>query len=173
MLQTKLGGMAMQVTKAKYVVYVKGCEEDYQKGRFSFAPLLDAQVQELNKQMQGWYVRDYSSYTYEYDDYDDKSHGSDLKYVAVSDMVSCVSGIYSTSDVLGDILINQQGQFVGVIVKIVNEGGNGWNNYRDVSYALLFTDGRVVGKAEKCYSFSGESSSKERTNSYDLVKREN
>lgn len=163
----------MQVTKAKYVVYVKGCEEDYQKGRFSFAPLLDAQVSELNKQMQGWYVRDYSSYTYEYDDYDDKSHGSDLKYVAVSDMVSCVSGIYSTSDVLGDILINQQGKFVGVIVKIVNEGGNGWNNYRDVSYALLFTDGRVVGKAEKCYSFSGESSSKERTNSYDLVKREN
>ena len=49
---------------------------------------------------------------------------------------------------------------------------NGWNNYRDVSYALLFTDGRVVGKAEQCYRFSGESNSKERTNSYDLVKRE-
>lgn len=162
----------MTATKAKYVVYVNGCEEDYQKGRFGFAPLLEGQVQELNKQMQGWYVRDYSSYTYEYDDYDDKSHGSDIKYVAVPDMVSCVSGIYSTSDVLGDILITPDGQFVGVIIKLVDKGGNGWDNYRNVSYALLFTDGRVVGKPKQCYSFSGESSSKESTNEYDLVKKD-
>ncbi len=162
----------MSVTKAKYVVYVSGCEGDYQMGRFAYAPLLQSQQEALKEQMQGWYVMDYSSYTYEYDDYDDKSHGSDIKYVAVPDMTSCVSGSYSTSDVLGDILISQEGNFVGVIIKLVDQGGNGWDNYRNVSYALLFTDGRVVGKAEKCYSFSGESSSKEYTNSYELIKKD-
>ena len=162
----------MTVTKAKYVVYVRGCEEDYQKGRFGFTPLSDEQIANLQQQMQGWYVRDYSSYVIEYDDYDDKSYGSDINYVAVADMVSCVSGMYSSSDVLGDILITPQGEFVGVIIKIVNEGGNGWDNYRNVSYCTLFTDGKVVGKREKSYSFSGASSSKDYSNSYDLVKKE-
>ena len=163
----------MTVTKAKYVVYVKGCEEDYQKGRFGFTTLSDEQIANLQQQMQGWYVCDYSRYEIEYDDYDDKSYGSDINYVAVADMVSCVSGMYSSNDVLGDILITPQGEFVGVIIKIVNQGGNGWDNYRNVSYCMLFTDGKVVGKREKSYSFSGASSSKDYTNSYDLVKKEN
>ena len=162
----------MAVKKAKYVYYTKGCEKAYSEGNFAFATLDQDEIEALQAQMQGWFVRDYSSWRIEYDDYDDVSYGSDSTLVAVPDIVSCTSGMYSSSDVRGDILIDRDNNFVGVILYIVEEGGNGWSNYNRSHYALLFTDGTTYGKAEKSYCFAGESSSKDYTNSYDLVKKE-
>ena len=161
----------MAVKKAKYVYYTKGCEKAFSEGNFGFATLDQDEIEALQAQMQGWFVRDYSSWRIEYDDYDDASYGSDSTLVAVPDIVSCTSGMYSSSDVRGDILIDKNNNFVGVILYIVEEGGNGWSNYNRSHYALLFTDGTNYGKAEKSYSFSGESSSKDYTNTYDLVKK--
>ena len=162
----------MAVKKAKYVYYTKGCENALKNGNYGYAQLDEEEIQALQPELAGWYVCDYSTYCIEYDDYDDVSRGSDINYVAVTDMVSCCSGMYSSSDVLGDILIDTDNHFIGVVLKVTQSGGNGWNNYDRTNYAILYTNGKVDGKAEKEYSFSGESSSKEYTNSYSLVKRE-
>jgi hypothetical protein len=86
-------------------------------------------------------------------------------------MTSCCSRDYGSDDVRGDILV-KDGHFVGVVIFTTEELCSSWSKYRNIYYSLLFIDGKVDGKPIKTYTFSGESSSKDYTNEYSLVKNE-
>ena len=156
--------------KARYVLYSKQMRAAIKAGNFAYIDLSENDEKRLRAEMEGFVVRDSCHYCYEYDDYDDKSSGFTINDVPVAEMISCRSGCYSTDDVLGEILV-ADGHFAGVVLLVEEEGGNGWSNYHRKSYPLLFTDGSVDGQAKKSYSFSGESSSKDVTNDYSLVRK--
>ncbi len=86
-------------------------------------------------------------------------------------MTSRSSGVYSTDDVIGDILV-ENGHFAGVVLQVREQGGSAWTSYDTKNNTILYTDGRVVGKAQSSYSFSGPSSSKDTTDTYTLIKKE-
>ncbi len=106
-------------------------------------------------------------YSYEYDEDDYPSRGSSRKVVPIEKVVSLSSGFYSTDEPRGDCLIIG-GQFVGVVLGVEKKGGNGWSNYFDSWYCVLYTDGRISGENTGEYCFSGESSSKEEEYTYTI-----
>ena len=77
--------------------------------------------------------------------------------------------MYCTDEPQVDCLIIG-GQFVGVVVLIKKVGGNGWSNYAQTNYAVLYTDGRIVGDNTSSYNYSGESSSRDDETTYYLHK---
>ena len=112
-------------------------------------------------------VCNFNCYSYENDVYND-SHSSVKSYgVRVDKLASISSMCYSTNEPQADCLI-MGGQFVGVVVKVVREGGNGWSNYRYENYAVLYTDGRISGSNTASYSFAGEESSRDDERTYTL-----
>ncbi len=159
----------MEKKKAHYVLYSAEQVGSILGGSFKYISLYPEDEEALKNELASWEIVNYMSYCYEYDDYDDKSYGSSTSNVPVSEMISINSGMYSTNDVRGEILV-EDGRFVGVVLIITEEGGSNWSSYRNSHYCILYADGRVEGKAESSYSFYGESSSKESTNSYSLKK---
>ncbi len=110
-------------------------------------------------------------YCEEDDDYDRKYTGTSTKDVPLAEMTSRSSGAYSTDDVIGDILV-ENGHFAGVVLQVREQGGSAWTSYDRKNNTILYTDGRVVGKAQSSYSYSGSSSSKDTTDTYTLIKKE-
>lgn len=110
-------------------------------------------------------------YEYEYDDYDDgPTRSYDSKDVELADLLSLSSPVYSTDAPRADILL-VDGSFAGVILRASSRGGNGWDNYDEWWYCLLYKDGRILGKNKSSYSFSGASSSKDEESTYTLVEK--
>ena len=124
----------------------------------------------LKEEMSEYEVVVDEDYSYEYDEDDHPTYGSDRKVVDVDKVVSLTSGWYSSSDPRGDCLI-VGGHFAGVVLYLENTGGNGWSNYNDKWYAVLYADGRIEGENSCHYSFNGESSSKEYEYEYTLRKK--
>ena len=109
------------------------------------------------------------SYSYENDDYNHSERSTSYYGHQVDKLLSMSSMSYYTDEPRVDCLIINK-EFVGVVLLIKEEGGNGWNNYSYNKYAILYADGKVVGSNESSYSFHGESSSREVSNHYTLHK---
>ncbi len=124
----------------------------------------------IKRQMEKYEILIYNSYCYEYDEDPTPSHGSNLKTIPVEKLISLTSGTYSSDEPRGDILI-LNGFFQGIVVFVERKGGNGWSNYYDSWYCILYADGRIQGKNVSEYNFSGESSSKENEYTYTLKEK--
>ena len=124
----------------------------------------------LQKEAAKYEVCSDNDYSYEYDEDDYPTRGSKRKLFEVEKLVSLSSGCYSTDEVRADILI-VRGHFAGVVVYTERRGGNGWNNYSENGYAVLYKDGRIVGNNVSSYSYSGASSSKDDEYTYTLRKK--
>ena len=109
--------------------------------------------------------------SYEYDDDDYPSRSYDSYTAGPLELVSLSSPLYSTNDVLADILVID-GEFAGIVVKHRKWGGSGWSNYDYSWYTVIYKDGRISGTNLSEYSFSGSSSSKEEETVYYLNKNE-
>ena len=161
----------MEKKKALFVNVLAHTTEDLRRGKYSYTALDPETEATVRAEMESWFIRNYSYYRNEYDDYDDVSTGSDVRDVPISEMISASSGWYSTDDVRGDILV-AVGHFAGVTLLTENKSASTWSQSHSIEYALLYTDGTVIGKPESSYCFTGESSSKESENSYSLKKKE-
>ena len=161
----------MEKAKARYVLYTPDLAAAIAQGYLPNLPLDPATEETVRAELSGWVVRNSCDYCYEYDDYDDRSRGYSTDYIPVSDMISTKTGCYSTSDILGEILV-ADGHFVGVVLRLVDESHSTWQSDRRVHYPILLTDGTVIGTPHKSYYFSGESSTKESDNDYSLIKKE-
>ena len=162
----------MEKKKARFVNALAHSHEDIKRGNYSYITL-DAEAEAtVRAEMEDWYIQLFADYRYEYDDYNDVSTGSDCRDVPISEIISASSGWYSTDDIRGDILV-AVGHFVGVTVLTVNETASTWSQDRSIAYALLYTDGTVIGRPESSYSSTTESASKEKELSYSLRKKEN
>ena len=161
----------MEKKKARFVNALAHSTEDVMAGRYSYITLTPEAEATVLAEMEGWYILNHSSWRYEYDDYDDTSYGSDIRKTPVTEMISASSGFYSTDDVRGDILV-AVGHFAGVAVLTEQTTKSTWSSDRRIAYALLYTDGRVVGDPTSFDSFTGESSSKESESSLSLHKSE-
>lgn len=124
----------------------------------------------LYKEAEEWVISHYSYYCYENDDYDSKDESSSTTLVPLTEMISLSSGAYTTDKIRGDILV-LNGKVAGVVLYVMEQGGNGWSNYKSESFTILHTNGRVDGKACSYYSFSGESSSRVTEDRYTLKKK--
>ena len=162
--------MSFEKKYARYIAFSKDRVNSIKNGRFEFLYLDRDEEQKLQEQISEWQIHESCSYSYEYDDYEDKSTGYYFNDIDVFKILSTSSGCYSSSDILGEILV-ENGLFVGVVIKITEEGGGGWSSYKNVKYSILYLDGKYDGKPESYYSFSGESSSKESTTTYSLRKK--
>ena len=115
-------------------------------------------------------VCDFNIYIFANDVVDEKTKQIRTYGTEVPKLTSISSPMYSTDELpLADMLIID-GHFAGVVVKVVQEGGNGWSNYRREYYPILFIDGKVLGTTEAHYSYSGEDYDREITNNYSLHK---
>lgn len=130
----------------------------------------EATTARLKKEAAKYEVCSDNDYTYEYDEDDYPTRGSKRTIFEVEKLVSLSSGCYSTDEVRADILI-VRGHFAGVVVYTDRRGGNGWNNYSESGYAILYKDGRIVGNNVSSYSYSGASSSKDDEYTYTLRKK--
>lgn len=120
---------------------------------------LDGEAAEaIAREAEGWIIEDqYESSTYN-DIYERYSSSSSTTNHAVA---SCASYV-----------IVKDGHFYGAVVRVGQTGGNGWTGSSTEGYCLLLTDGTVIGRNVKKYSFSGEDTDTEETNTYYLKKRE-
>lgn len=134
---------------------------------------LDSEVEKfVREQMSGFWLHLSCFYEYEYDDDDDgPSRSYDTKIIELADLVSLSSPTYSTDAPCADIIV-ENGTFSGVVLKGRRWGGSGWDNYDESWYVILYADGRIIGKNETCYCFSGESSSKCEEKTFTLEKKE-
>ena len=123
----------------------------------------------LHEQMAEYEVYVSNSYKYEDDDYGTTKYGSSSKSIRVDKLTSNSSMMYSTDEPQADALVIG-GQFLGVVIPVFERGGNGWSNYDNSSYCILYTDGRISGSNKSYYSYSGESSSKDDDYTYTLQK---
>ena len=163
--------MAIEKTYARFLTPVgnsiegkKYVTEEY---TLQYADFDTEVIARIREQMADYEVVFDKDYSYEYEDDDYPTRGYDRKVVDVGELISLSSGMYSTDDARGDVLVID-GRFAGVVVNLEEVGGNGWSNYQRSWYAVLYTDGRISGKNEGHYSFYGESSSKENTYTYTL-----
>lgn len=167
----------MEKIKARYLIPLhesnaKSASIQTKGLSFVYATLEEEHEKRIKAQMSEYTLHISGSYEYEYDDDDDgptRSYGS--KDVELSELLSLSSPVYSTDQPRADILV-VDGSFVGVILRATSVGGNGWDNYNDWWYCLLYTDGSILGKNESSYSFSGASSSKYEETTYTLRKKE-
>lgn len=153
------------VKKARFVYY------SLQERKYVYLNPDTATEEALRAETEGWYIHDECDYCYEDDDYNDKTEGHSVKDVPVAAMTSRSSSWRSSSDVIGDILV-EGGHFVGVVLEVKEQGGSAWTSYDRKNDTILYTDGRVIGKPESFYSFSGPSSSKDTTDTYTLIKKD-
>ena len=143
----------MEKIYARYVPYGKGMDDALLNGARPYMTLDTETDATVKAEMAAWVIRDFCKYSYYDDDYDRGHSGTSTNEIAVDKMVSRSSGCYSTSDVIGDILV-EDGHFAGVVLYITEDGGNGWSNYDRKGYCLLLIDGSVKGNPEKSHSFS-------------------
>ncbi len=115
-------------------------------------------------------LKDYYSYEVEYDEDPYPSRSSGVKEYELAKITSISSTYYSTDAPQGDIVV-VGGVFMGVILAVSSQGGNGWDNYTSSGYTFLGTDGTVVGNKKSTYSYSGETSSKYYEDDYSLIKK--
>lgn len=166
----------MKKIKARYLVptdQAKGMVADIIAGELSFTyvELSEEQEKIVKEQMSKFYLHVSICYETEYDDDEYPSRSYDSNDFEIEDMISLTSPCYSTDEARADILLID-GSFAGVISKATRVGGNGWNNYDEWWYFILYTDGTMVGKNESSYCFHGSSSSKEEETTYTLRKKE-
>ncbi len=165
----------MEKIRARYLVptdEVSGKEADIKtKGlSFTYTKISEAQEKRVKKQMSKYLLHVSRCYEYEYDDDDGPSRSYGSKDVEIENLISLSSPMYSTDEPCADIILSG-GSFEGVILKATRRGGNGWDNYDEWWYVILYTDGTMLGKNESSYSFHGESSSKDEETTYTLIEK--
>ncbi len=166
----------MEKIKARFLVPIEETDKKTpslttKSFSFVYTELDEKQEELVRKQMSKYLLNVSSRYEYEYDDYDDgPSVSYDDKDFEISELLSLSSPVYSTSAPCADIIVSY-GSFEGIIIKVTNVGGNGWNNYNEWWYTILYANGTMLGKNKSSYSFSGESSSKDEEKTYTLIKK--
>lgn len=166
----------MEKIKARYLAPLEETDKkqaDIKAHGFSLAyvTLSEKQEERVKKQMSNYYLDVSRSSEYEYDDDDGPSTSYDFKKIELENLLSLSSPTYSTDAPCADIVLSG-GSFEGVILKATNRGGNGWNNYDESWYVILYTDGTMLGKNMSSYYFHGESSSKEIETTYELIEKQ-
>ena len=165
----------MEKIKARYLAPLEETDKkqaDIKTKGFSLAyvTLSEKQEQRVKKQMSKYYLYVSRCSEYEYDDDDGPSRSYDSKEIELENLLSLSSPTYSTDQPCADIILSG-GSFEGVILKASRVGGNGWNNYDESWYVILYTDGTMLGKNQSSYSFHGESSSKEIETTFTLIEK--
>ena len=168
----------MEKIKARFLVPTEETENKVAsiktKGlSFSYSELSEKQEKRVREQMSRFYLEEDCCYEYEYDDYDDgPSRSYSSKEFEIGELLSLSTPYYSTDAPCADIIV-VGGSFEGIILKISSVGGNGFDNYNDWWYTILYTDGTMLGKNKSSYYFSGESSSKSDEKTYNLKEKKN
>lgn len=165
----------MEKIKARYLVpteELQNASASIETNGLSFTyTKLDNEKEKIVKEQMSKYLLDvFECNEYEYDDSDGPSRSYDSKSFEIEDLISLSSPMYSTDEACADIIV-EKGSFKGVILKITRVGGNGWNNYDEWWYTILYTDGTMLGKNTSSYAFYGSSSSKEKEKTYTLVEK--
>ncbi len=165
----------MEKIKARYLVPLdetKKTQADIKtKGlSFVYTMLDEKQEKRVKKQMSKFLLRVSRCNEYEYDDGEGPSRSYSSKEVELENLISLSSPTYSTDEPCADIVLSG-GSFEGVILKARRWGGNGWNNYDEWWFVILYADGTMLGKNQSNYTFSGENSSKDEETTYTLIEK--
>ena len=137
---------------------------------FAYTTLSEAEEKSVKAEMEQYLLMASCCAEYEYDDDDGPSRYYSTKTFDLDELTSLSSPMYSTDIPCADILVSG-GSFRGLILKGRRWGGNGWNNYDERWYMILYVDGTIVGDNVSSYSFSGSSSSKEEDTVYTLIEK--
>lgn len=151
-----------KVDNSKTVIYVGGLSLQY-------VEYDEETTKRLLLEASKYEVCNYIVYSHENDVYNTSEKSENRYGVEVPKLASISSMVYSTDEPQVDCLVIG-GQFVGVVVYVEEVGGNGWNNYRNYNYAILYTDGTIVGNNTASYCYSGEDSSRDDSRTYTLHK---
>ncbi|MBO5328646.1 MAG: hypothetical protein J6B04_05695, partial [Clostridia bacterium] len=162
----------MEKIKARYLIPLEESKENEAsistKGlSFVYTTFSEEQKSLIKEQTSKFLLNVFTCYESEYDDGDGPSRSYDSNDFEIEDLISLSSPAYSTNEACADIIISQ-GEFKGVILKARRWGGNGWNNYDEWWYVILYTDGTMLGNNVSNYCFTGSSYSKDKETTYTL-----
>ncbi len=137
---------------------------------FQYVDLDEKTAKMVLEQASLYCLKDYYCHELEYDEDPYPSKYTGVKEFELARLTSISSMTYSTDAPQGDIVV-VGGVFMGVILAVSSQGGNGWDNYSSSGYTFFGTDGTILGNKKSEYSYSGETSSKYYEDDYSLVKK--